>query len=200
MTSNKRNYQKELEKLISELDGKKTLLLHCCCGPCSTYVTEYLHRFFDITIFFYNPNITEEDEYLKRKEELMRYYSEVSYGREICFIDADYEPEKFFEVSKGLENEPERGKRCLKCFELRLGATAEVAKNEGFDYFCSSLSISPYKNAEDLMMVGEKMSEKFGVPYLVSDFKKNNGYKRSIELSEEYGLYRQNFCGCIFSK
>ncbi len=197
---NKRNYQKELDNLLDSMDGKKKLLLHCCCGPCSTYVTEYLHDFFDITLFFYNPNITEEQEYIKRKEELLRYYAEVGYGKEIKFIDADYEPERFLQAAKGLENEPERGKRCLKCFELRLGVTAAAAKKGGFDYFCTTLSISPYKNADDIMMIGEAEGKKAGVPYLVSDFKKKGGYKRSIELSNEYDMYRQNYCGCIFSK
>ncbi len=197
-----RNYQKELDEFISMncAEEKPRLFLHCCCAPCSSYVTEYLHEFFDITVFFYNPNITEPDEYEKRKAELKRYLSEVSYGKEIGFIDADYDPESFFKAANGLEDEPERGARCDKCFRLRLSKTAEAAKENGFELFCTTLSISPHKDADLLMSIGEELAEKYGLKYLPSDFKKKNGYKRSIELSAEYDLYRQNYCGCVYSK
>ena len=210
----KRNYQNELDELLCELYGadavkagavfdnavKKSLLLHACCAPCSSYVTEYLHGFFDITILFYNPNITEESEYIKRKEELKRYLSEVSYGSEIKMIDADYEPGVYLKNVKGLEKEPERGARCRVCFYLRLLKTAVMASGLGVDYFCTTLSISPHKDADLLMSIGEELSSEYGIAYLPSDFKKRGGYQRSIELSREYGLYRQDFCGCIFSK
>jgi hypothetical protein len=197
-----RNYQNELTKILEEQDKdrKKRLFLHCCCAPCSSYVLEYLHSYFDITVFFYNPNITEEPEYEMRKHELLRYLSEVSYGREIHCFDADYEPELFLRAVRGYEDCPERGARCTKCFELRLSVTAEKASERNFDYFCTTLSISPHKNADLLMALGEKYANKYGISYLPSDFKKKNGYKRSIELSAEYNLYRQNFCGCIYSK
>ena len=198
---NKRNYQRELDEWLANHEGERPrLLLHCCCAPCSSYVTEYLHEFFEITVFFYNPNITEEPEYIKRKEELKRYLREAPYGGEIEFLDADYEPERFLGISKGLEDEPERGARCTKCYRLRLEETAVAAKSGGYDVFCSTLSISPHKDAERLMRIGEELAGIYGVPYLPSDFKKRGGYKRSIELSGTYHLYRQDYCGCIFSK
>ena len=197
---NKRNYQKELEELIAGMDGEKTLLLHCCCAPCSSYVLEYLHEYFKITVFFYNPNISEEDEYEKRKKELIRYIDSVSYGNEIAWLDADHEPDKFRQLAEGLESEPERGRRCVKCFELRLEETVKRAADGEYDYFCTTLSISPHKNADLLMQLGEELGSRYGISYLPSDFKKKNGYKRSIELSKEYDLYRQDYCGCIYSK
>ncbi|MBR6228382.1 MAG: epoxyqueuosine reductase QueH [Eubacterium sp.] len=201
-----RNYQRELDEILKNLSGsdekkgQPRLLLHCCCAPCSSYVTEYLHDFFDLTLFFYNPNITETEEYEKRKKELKRYLSETSYGSGIRWMDADYEPERFLSAASGLEEEPERGRRCEKCFRLRLEETAKAAKRENFDYFCTTLSISPHKDADLLMRIGEELGEEYGIPYLPSDFKKRGGYQRSIELSREYSLYRQDFCGCIFSK
>ena len=203
MLNEKRNYQKELDSFIKDIreaGSKPRLLLHCCCAPCSSYVTEYLHEFFDITVFFYNPNITETAEYEKRKAELKRYLREVSFGDKIAWIDADHDPDAFFEMAKGLEDEPERGKRCEGCFRLRLEKTARTAAEHGFTLFCTTLSISPHKNAELLMSVGEEIAERYGIRYLPSDFKKKGGYQRSIELSGEYGLYRQNYCGCVFSK
>lgn len=198
---NKRNYQKELDELLKTKAGSKpSLFLHCCCAPCSSYVLEYLHRYFRITLFFYNPNITEEKEYEKRKEELKRYVSEISFGKEIKMMDSDYHPEEFLTVSHGLEQEPERGARCEKCFRLRLSETAKKAREGNYDYFCTTLSISPHKNADLLMKIGEELAEQFEVCYLPSDFKKKNGYKRSIELSREYNLYRQDYCGCVFSR
>jgi hypothetical protein len=197
-----RNFQKELTEILGKqnIEEKKRLLLHCCCAPCSSYVLEYLHPYFDITVFFYNPNITEEPEYEMRKAELKRYLSEVPYGGEIHVMDADYEPGLFLQMAKGYETCPERGKRCTKCFELRLEKTAQKAAESGFDFFCTTLSISPHKNAKLLMAIGEMYAGEYGVSYLPSDFKKKNGYKRSIELSAEYHLYRQDFCGCIYSK
>ena len=196
----KRNYQLELEQKIKELQGeKKRLLLHCCCAPCSSYVLEYLHSYFEITIFFYNPNITREEEYRKRKEELLRYLREVSFGDEIHIQDADHEPQCFLEIAKGHEDDPERGIRCERCFRLRLEKTARQAAEDAYDYFCTTLSISPHKNAELLMQLGEELGNCYGVPYLPSDFKKKNGYKRSIELSKEYQLYRQDYFGCVYS-
>ena len=195
-----RNYQRELDEIIGDLTARPRLLLHCCCAPCSSYVTEYLHEFFEITVFFYNPNITEETEYIKRREELKRYLREVHFGREIVFLDADHDPERFFEVSKGLEDEPERGRRCTECYRLRLEKTAAAARDGGYDYFCTTLSISPHKDADRLMMIGEELADAYGVSYLPSDFKKKGGYQRSIELSREYELYRQDYCGCVFSK
>ncbi len=198
---NQRNYQRELDALILSLNGeKKKLFLHCCCAPCSSYVLEYLHTFFDITIFFYNPNITEEPEYRKRKEELKRYLQEVPFGKEIHCVDADYEPEKFWELARGHENDPERGERCRLCFTLRLTKTVELARRGNYDYFCTTLSISPHKDAALLMRIGEYLAEEYGISYLPSDFKKKNGYKRSIELSAKHNLYRQDYCGCVFSR
>lgn len=201
---NKRNYQRELDELLDQLPKengqKKRLFLHCCCAPCSSYVLEYLHPYFDITIFFYNPNIVEEAEYHKRKEELLRYLSEVPFGSEIHTIDADYNPERFLQMSIGHERDPERGERCNLCFRMRLSETARRASEGEYDYFCTTLSISPYKNADMLMFLGEELAQQYKVSYLPSDFKKRNGYKRSIELSSFYHLYRQDYCGCSFSK
>lgn len=200
---NKRNYQRELDRLLDRLSAekkKKRLLLHCCCAPCSSYVLEYLYPFFDITVFFFNPNIVEEEEYGKRKQELVRYLSEIPYGREIQRMDADYQPQQFLQMAKGHEQDPERGERCRLCFSLRLSETAKAAAQGTFDFFCTTLSISPHKNADLLMAVGEKLAGEYGVPYLPSDFKKRNGYKRSIELSSQYHLYRQDYCGCMFSR
>lgn len=200
---NTRNYQKELDHIIqkNQTSGvKPTLFLHCCCAPCSSFVLEYLHSYFQITVFFYNPNITKEEEYEKRKAELKRYLLEVPFGNEIAIQDCDYEKEKYLDSIKGLEKEPERGKRCEVCFRLRLEETCRQAVRQNFDYFCTTLSISPHKDAGLLMQIGEELARDNPVTYLPSDFKKRNGYKRSIELSREYQLYRQDYCGCVFSK
>lgn len=199
---NQRNYQKELDLLLEKIDNepKKTLFLHCCCAPCSSYVTEYLSAHFHLVLFFYNPNITEKDEYEKRKQELLRLISEKEYPGKIDIVEADYDSEPFYEMAKGYEKEPECGKRCFLCYELRLRETAKEAVRYGADYFCTTLSISPHKNAGKLMEIGERLAKEYNIPYLPSDFKKKNGYKRSIELSREYNLYRQNYCGCIFSR
>ncbi len=194
------NYQKELDKLIENLNNKiPTLLLHSCCAPCSSYVLEYLSEFFDITVLYYNPNISPLEEYEKRKAEQIRLIKEKAWKNPVKFMDCDYDGEKFDKISKGLENEPEGGARCRACFALRLEETARLAKKNNFDYFVTTLSISPLKNAEVLNNIGNTLSEKYGIKYLPSDFKKKEGYKRSIELSKEFNLYRQNFCGCKYS-
>lgn len=179
---------------------KPSLLLHVCCAPCSSYVIEYLSKFFNITIYYYNPNISPIQEYNFRLEELSRLLKEMKEAENIEVLPCEYDPETFYEIAKGLEMEKEGGERCFKCYRLRLEKTAEAAKEKGFDYFTTTLSISPYKNAEKLNEIGKELSEKYNVPYLFSDFKKKNGYKRSIELSKEYDLYRQDYCGCIYSK
>lgn len=199
----KENYQLMLDKTIDTIKNgnpRPRLLLHACCAPCSSYVLEYLNECFDITVFFYNPNITENTEYKKRADELKRLINELPHKSEIKFIDGGYAPEKFIEIAKGLENIPEGGKRCFKCYRLRLEETAKIAVKNSFDYFTTTLSISPHKNAQVLNETGKELSDIYGVGYLFSDFKKRNGYKRSCELSEIYNLYRQDYCGCIYSK
>lgn len=200
---NKRNYQKEMDALIERnaREGKRpTLLLHVCCAVCASYVLEYLYRHFDITIAYYNPNITEESEYRYRLSELHRYVKEAGLSEYIRFIEVAYDPQVFFEATAGHENDREGGARCAICFSQRLRYTAELCKSGGFDYFATTLTISPLKNAELLNRIGESLAEELGVNYLCSDFKKKEGYKRSIELSKQYDLYRQNYCGCIYSR
>lgn len=198
-----RNYQKEMEQLLSEITIKNQLpklLLHSCCAPCSSYVLEYLSQFFHITIYYYNPNISHIEEYQKRISEQQKLIQQLPVKNPIQFLQGEYEPEKFYQVAKGLEKSPEGGERCFKCYELRLDATAKLAKELGFDYFTTTLSISPHKNAVKLNEIGELLAKEYDTPYLCADFKKKNGYKRSIELSKEYQLYRQDYCGCIYSK
>ena len=185
-----------LKQIESAKKGTK-LLLHSCCAPCSSACLERLKDHFQITVLYYNPNIDEEKEYEKRKAEQIRFLKETGYAD---ILDCDHEKEAFEEMAKGLEDEPERGKRCYLCYQLRLKKTAEVAKEHGFAYFGTTLTLSPYKNAEWLNEIGENEGGRVGVNYLFSDFKKKGGYHRSIELSQEYGLYRQDFCGCKFSK
>lgn len=200
---NKRNFQKEMDKLIEQnlKDGIiPSLLLHSCCAPCSSYVLEYLSQFFNITVLYYNPNISPKDEYLYRLQEEKRLISEMKFKNPVKILDCDYNADEFFTVAKGLEKEPEGGKRCEKCFDLRLDFTAKTAKENKFDYFATTLTISPLKNANLINQIGESLAEKYNVKYLSSDFKKKEGYKRSITLSKEYNLYRQNYCGCIYSK
>lgn len=197
------NYQKEMEKILTRITKEQKvprLLLHSCCAPCSSYVLEYLSEFFEITIFYYNPNISPESEYRKRVEEQRRLISELSVKYPVSFAEGNYDYPKFLELSKGLEAVPEGGERCFKCYRLRLTEAARVAKEGGYDYFTTTLSISPLKKADKLNEIGGELAEQYGVPYLFSDFKKRNGYKRSIELSREYGLYRQDYCGCGYSK
>ena len=198
-----RNYQKELDKIIERLTQKgevPTLLLHSCCAPCSSYCLEYLRQYFKITVFYYNPNISESAEYKKRVEEQIRFIKEFPAPNKVEFIEGDYEPELYYSTVKGLEREPEGGERCFKCYELRLRKTAMLARELGFDYFTTTLTISPLKNSVKLNEIGLKAAEETGTNYLLSDFKKKEGYKRSIELSKEYNLYRQNYCGCVYSK
>lgn len=195
------NYQKQLDDLITRLHGETpSLLLHSCCAPCSSYVLEYLANYFKITIFYYNPNISPLEEYQKRVAEVQRLIAELPVKNEVDFMVGKYDPESFFALAKGHEPEPEGGERCFACYSLRLNEAAQIAKAGGFDYFTTTLSISPYKNAQKLNEIGAALEEKYGANYLYSDFKKRDGYARSIELSGKYGLYRQDYCGCVFSK
>ncbi len=198
------NYQAELEKvLVAEGKQGKTLLLHSCCAPCSSYVITYLKQYFPVTVFYYNPNITSDTEYRKRVEEQKRLIEALNAeceGYTISFIEGDYEPERFLNLVKGYELSPEGGDRCKFCFRQRLEATATLAQSQGFDYFATTLTVSPLKNADVLNELGLALAEQYDVSYLMSDFKKKNGYKQSIELSKKYDLYRQDYCGCAFSK
>ena len=199
----KENYQIIMDEIIEDNVKKgitPSLLLHACCAPCSSYCIEYLAKYFDITMFFYNPNISYKEEYDKRVNELIRLISEMPDADNVKVVAGEYEPQKFYDIAKGLEDVREGGERCFKCYRLRLNETAIYARNKGFDYFTTTLSISPHKNAQVLNEIGKEISDLYNVGYLFSDFKKKNGYKRSIELSAEYNLYRQNYCGCIYSK
>ena len=187
---NKRNYQKELDKIIADLDGSvPTLFLHSCCAPCSSY-----------TVFYYNPNIYPPEEYEKRVEELQRLMENLPVKNPLHFVNGRYDPREFYQAVKGLEGIPEGGERCFACYELRMRESAKLAAVGKFDYFTTTLSISPLKNAEKINEIGKRLEEAYGVRHLPSDFKKKNGYKRSVELSAQYGLYRQDYCGCVFSK
>lgn len=194
------NLQKELEKIIEQnkKEGTKpSLLLHACCAPCSSYCIEYLHKYFDITLFFYNPNIFPAEEYAHRVNELKRLVTEM--GLSIPVLEAENDTESFYALAKGRENIREGGARCFDCYRLRLKKTAQLAKEKGFDYFTTTLSISPLKNSKKLREIGLELEGEYGVKNLPSDFKKKEGYKRSIELSKKYNLYRQNYCGCEYS-
>lgn len=198
-----RNYQKELEKIIEENRRSNkipSLFLHSCCAPCSSYVLEYLSHFFSITVFYYNPNISPKEEYEHRVEEIRRLIGEMEFVHPVKFVEGRYEPKEFFDMAKGLEDVPEGGERCFRCYRLRMEEAAKLAKEGGYDYFATTLTISPLKNAGKLNEIGEELEGIYKVSHLPSDFKKKNGYKRSIELSHEHGLYRQNYCGCVFSK
>ncbi len=222
---NKRNYQRELDAILAKLQGNTggvgnpettgfkeavmhtetaahtpRLLLHSCCAPCSSYVLEYLADYFEITDFFYNPNITSEEEYRHRADELQRLIERMPLTHPVTFVEGPYDKAVFLEAVKGLENEPEGGERCFACYELRLREAAKLAAAGGYDYFTTTLSISPLKNAEKINEIGERLAAEYGVKHLPSDFKKRGGYQRSIELSREYELYRQNYCGCVFSR
>lgn len=202
MNVQKVNYQKELECLLKELGAAEripTLLIHSCCAPCSSYVLEYLSQYFEITVFYYNPNIYPESEYTKRILEQQKLIRDMKFKYPVSFLAGRYEKEKFYAMAQGMEDLKEGGARCMKCYELRLAEAARQAATGGFDYFTTTLSISPMKNAQKLNEIGVRLGNEYGVEYLVSDFKKKNGYKRSIELSKEYGLYRQDYCGCEFS-
>ncbi len=212
----KNDFQKHLDELLENLEGKPSLLLHACCGPCSSYVLEYLSSRFNITVLFYNPNIYPQAEYERRLEELKKFYTRFVPARNVLVIEEPYDPEEFYTAvgtreDPELATQPERGERCRRCYELRLRRTYEYACTHGFDYFCTTLSISPFKDAQMINEIGERLSAipepTSAVPepvegprWLPSDFKKKNGFKRSLELSAEYDLYRQEYCGCIYSK
>lgn len=199
---NKINYQNQLDRIIENIspDNPPRLLLHSCCAPCSSYTLEYLSRYFDITVYYFNPNISPKQEFDKRFEEQKRLISQMPFKNSVTLVEGDYNYDDFLEIAKGLENVPEGGERCFRCYKMRLESTARFAKEQGFDYFCTTLSISPLKNSQKINELGFEIEEKYGVKWLPSDFKKREGYKRSIQLSREYSLYRQNFCGCVFSK
>lgn len=199
---NHRNYQKELEQLIVQLPQKEqvpTLLLHSCCAPCSSYVLEYLSAYFRITVFYYNPNIYPESEYYTRVKEQRRFIAALPTRYPVDFTEGAYIPEDFYHCAKGMEHLPEGGRRCFACYRLRLESAAKTAKEKGCSYFASTLSISPLKNAQKLNEIGEQLAREYQVLWLPNDFKKKNGYKRSTELSREYGMYRQDYCGCVYS-
>ncbi|WP_418419235.1 epoxyqueuosine reductase QueH [Blautia sp.] len=200
---NNRNYQKELDKLLAELEAEgrtPRLFLHSCCAPCSSYVLEYLSRYFEITVFFYNPNISPAEEYEKRVEEIRRMIGKMEFVHPVKLVEGEYDPQVFFRMAKGMEDIPEGGERCFGCYRLRMEEAARLAEEGNYDYFTTTLSISPLKNAQKINEIGEELSKIYKVSHLPSDFKKKNGYKRSIELSGEYDLYRQDYCGCVFSR
>ena len=199
---NPRNYQKELDRVLEGLEREAAvprLLLHSCCAPCSSYVLEYLSRYFEITVLYYNPNIYPPEEFGKRLKEQQKLLADMEFVHPVQLVEGRFEPEVFYQAAKGLEQEPEGGKRCEACYELRLREAVREAAAGGYDWFATTLSISPLKSAQKLMEIGERLGREYGVPYLPSDFKKKNGYKRSVELSAQYGLYRQNYCGCVYS-
>ena len=193
--------EKKCKEELKNVDfNHKKLLLHSCCAPCSSHVITYLSKYFDITILYYNPNIAPEEEYLKRKSEQIKLIGMLDTPNKLDFIDCDYDNDKYNELVKGYELCPEKGERCTICFNLRIEKTAKIAKDNKYDYFCTTLSVSPYKNAKLINKIGEDMEKKYNVKWLHSDFKKDNGYKHSIELSHKYVLYRQDYCGCVYSK
>ena len=199
---NKINYQKELDKLIAKFteEGRvPSLLLHSCCAPCSSYCIEYLSQYFHVTVFYYNPNIYPDDEYYHRVKEQQRFINEFPTKYPVDFIEGDYDKSSFYDIAKGLEKEPEKGMRCHKCYDLRLRRTATVAKEKMFDFFSTTLTISPMKDSQVLNEIGEAIGKELGVNWLYSDFKKKEGYKRSTEISKEYDMYRQDYCGCVYS-
>ena len=203
MFMEKVNFDQKMMEILQKIEKNQevpTLLLHTCCAPCSSAVLLRLADYFHITVFYYNPNIEPYDEYLKRKEEQQRFLKDFQAKYPISFLDCDYEHEAFEKVSEGLENEKEGGPRCFKCYKMRLEKTAQVAKEKGFEYFGTSLTVSPYKNALKINEIGEELALTYQVSFLYSDFKKHDGYKKSIEMSKEYNLYRQDYCGCHFSK
>lgn len=198
---NKINFQKELDKIIDNLNGEvPKLFLHSCCAPCSSYTLEYLSNYFDITVYYFNPNISPKEEFDKRFAEQKRLIEELPAKHPIKLVLGEYDYNDFLSIAKGYEDIPEGGERCFRCYRMRLESTAKLAKEQGFDYFCTTLSISPLKNSQKINQIGFEVADKYGIKWLPSDFKKKEGYKRSIELSKKYSLYRQNFCGCVFSK
>lgn len=197
---NKTNYQKETDKVIESLDKVPKLLLHSCCAPCSSYTLEYLSQYFEITVFYFNPNISPIQEFEKRFDEQERLIHVLPAKHKISLLKGEYDYNEFLQIAKGYEDVREGGERCFRCYRMRLEKTAKVAKEQGFDYFCTTLSISPLKNSQKINEIGYETAQKYDVQWLPSDFKKREGYKRSIEMSREYNLYRQNFCGCVYSK
>ena len=199
---NKINYQKELDKITDSIDAGNPprLFLHSCCAPCSSYTLEYLSNYFDITVYYFNPNISPKEEFDKRFAEQKRLIDSLPAKNPIKLVLGEYNYDDFLQIARGYENVAEGGERCFRCYRMRLESTARIAKEQGFDYFCTTLSISPLKNSQKINQIGYEVAQKYGIKWLPSDFKKREGYKRSIELSKEYNLYRQNFCGCIFSK
>ena len=201
--ANQRNYQRELDELTTSLEAEGRvpgLLLHACCAPCSSYCLEYLSRYFSVTLLYYNPNITSWEEYKRRFQELNRLVRQMPFSHPVILREGSFEPEKYFETVKGLEKDAEGGERCFRCYRLRMEEAAKEARDGQFDYFTTTLSISPLKNAYKINEIGEELAGIYQVRHLPSDFKKKDGFKRSIQLSSEYGLYRQDYCGCIFSK
>lgn len=197
------NYQKVLDETLLNLENQNItpkLLLHACCAPCSSYVIEYLSKYFEITIYYYNPNIFPESEYARRMNELKNFLKQYKTINKVQLIEEEYIPDEYHKSVKGLEKLGERSERCYKCYELRMKKSCIYAKKNNFDYFTTTLSISPYKNSAWINEIGKKLSEEYNIKYLYSDFKKKNGYKRSLELSKEYNLYRQDYCGCVYSK
>ena len=199
---NKINYQKELDKITDSIDAGNPprLFLHSCCAPCSSYTREYLSNYFDITVYYFNPNISPKAEFDKRFAEQKRLIDSLPAKNPIKLVLGEYNYDDFLQIARGYENVAEGGERCFRCYRMRLESTARIAKEQGFDYFCTTLSISPLKNSQKINQIGYEVAQKYGIKWLPSDFKKREGYKRSIELSKEYNLYRQSFCGCIFSK
>lgn len=199
---NKKNYYIEFEKVIRgiDLENPPSLFLHSCCGPCSTSVLELLSDYFKVTLLYYNPNIYPSDEYYKRLEEQKKVLEKVSGRFEIKFLEGRYDPTEYFDAVKGVEQLPEGSQRCFNCYELRLKEAAQVAKKLHMDYFATTLSVSPYKNAQIINEIGEKIAQEYGVKHLPNDFKKKDGYKKSVELSKSWNIYRQDYCGCPFSK
>lgn len=194
------NYHKLCLEEISKLENPKKILLHSCCGPCSSYVITFLSNYFDITILYYNPNISPKEEYEKRKKEQIKLINQIQTKNKLDFLDCDYENEIYEKMIDGYQSCQEGGSRCHICFNLRLDKTAKLAKNNNYDYFCSTLTVSPHKNSKVINEIGENISKKYNIKWLYSDFKKNEGFKQSIELSKKYELYRQDYCGCIYSK
>ena len=195
----KPNYAREMDRVLQSLGGSRPrLLLHACCGPCSSAVLEQLCQYFDITILYYNPNIWPAAEYRRREEELERFVA-AAHPLGVTVVEDRYDPEEFYAAARGLEAEPERGARCTACYRLRMRRAAAYAAANGFDWFATTLSISPHKDAERINQIGQELAAAYGVPHLPSDFKKKNGYLRSLQLSAEYGLYRQDYCGCVYS-
>lgn len=199
---NQRNYQRELDCILKDLEREHKvpkLLLHSCCAPCGSYVLEYLSEYFEITLLYYNPNIYPPEEYQAREDEVARLIGQMPLLNKVVMIKGEYDPEEFYREVKGLEQEPEGGARCERCYQLRLRQAAEMAKKTGCDFFTTTLTISPLKSAQKINAIGERLALEYQVAYLPSDFKKRDGYRRSLELSREYSLYRQNYCGCIYS-